>query len=285
MTVHIFGIRHHGPGSARSLLSALETLQPDCILVEGPPDADDLLPLMVQRVDAAARRPADLRPCQHAAAPLIIPLPNFRRNGRRSATGWTRGSRRASWICRSRIAFALMRRCRNAQIANRRKHRGTNETPEDEHRNLLPDGNNGSQPEATAEIDPIRLDPLRALAEAAGYSDSERWWEHHGRAAPRQQRPVRGDSRSHDRPPRSKPRPSIRSTSATKCSAKPTCARPSARRKKPDFSASPSSAAHGTPLPLRTCRPPKTITPCSKGWRRSRRKPPGFPGRMGGWRV
>ena len=46
MTVHIFGIRHHGPGSARSLRQALERLQPDCILVEGPPDADDLLPLM-----------------------------------------------------------------------------------------------------------------------------------------------------------------------------------------------------------------------------------------------
>src|SRR5689334_8129405 len=48
MTVHVLGIRHHGPGSARSVLRALEALQPDCILVEGPPDADDLLPLMMQ---------------------------------------------------------------------------------------------------------------------------------------------------------------------------------------------------------------------------------------------
>jgi hypothetical protein len=43
--VHLFGIRHHGPGSARSLEHALETLQPDCVLIEGPPDADELLPL------------------------------------------------------------------------------------------------------------------------------------------------------------------------------------------------------------------------------------------------
>src|ERR1700683_3824175 len=41
----IFGIRHHGPGSARSLLRALDGLKPDCILVEGPQDADDLIPL------------------------------------------------------------------------------------------------------------------------------------------------------------------------------------------------------------------------------------------------
>src|SRR5690606_18975496 len=45
MSTHIFGIRHHGPGSARSLLNALYDLAPDIVLVEGPPDADDLIPL------------------------------------------------------------------------------------------------------------------------------------------------------------------------------------------------------------------------------------------------
>lgn len=45
MSVHVFGIRHHGPGSARSLLRALEALAPDLVLVEGPPEADALLPL------------------------------------------------------------------------------------------------------------------------------------------------------------------------------------------------------------------------------------------------
>lgn len=47
MSVHIFGIRHHGPGSARSLRGALEALRPDLILVEGPPEADSLLPLIL----------------------------------------------------------------------------------------------------------------------------------------------------------------------------------------------------------------------------------------------
>src|SRR5215211_5163399 len=44
----IFGIRHHGPGSARSLRAALEQLRPDAILVEGPPDAAEVLPLLAQ---------------------------------------------------------------------------------------------------------------------------------------------------------------------------------------------------------------------------------------------
>ena len=43
--IRLFGIRHHGPGSARSLRAALDALNPDCLLIEGPPDADALIPL------------------------------------------------------------------------------------------------------------------------------------------------------------------------------------------------------------------------------------------------
>jgi hypothetical protein len=41
--VEVFGIRHHGPGSARSLVAALVDYQPDAVLIEGPADADPLL--------------------------------------------------------------------------------------------------------------------------------------------------------------------------------------------------------------------------------------------------
>ncbi|MEZ0296924.1 MAG: DUF5682 family protein, partial [Candidatus Methylacidiphilales bacterium] len=43
MSVHLFGIRHHGPGSARAVKSALEALSPDVVLIEGPPDAQDAI--------------------------------------------------------------------------------------------------------------------------------------------------------------------------------------------------------------------------------------------------
>ncbi|GLV59875.1 hypothetical protein KDH_66990 [Dictyobacter sp. S3.2.2.5] len=46
--IHVFGIRHHGPGCARSLRAALEKLKPDILLIEGPPDAQAVLPLMEQ---------------------------------------------------------------------------------------------------------------------------------------------------------------------------------------------------------------------------------------------
>ena len=47
--IHIFGIRHHGPGSDRSVRQALDELRPDCVLVEGPPDADELIPLLAHK--------------------------------------------------------------------------------------------------------------------------------------------------------------------------------------------------------------------------------------------
>ena len=49
MAIRVFGIRHHGPGSARSLLSALDELRPDAVLVEGPSDAEAVLPLMARQ--------------------------------------------------------------------------------------------------------------------------------------------------------------------------------------------------------------------------------------------
>jgi uncharacterized protein DUF5682 len=43
--IAIFGVRHHGPGSARSLRDALTELGPDIVLIEGPPEADGLVEL------------------------------------------------------------------------------------------------------------------------------------------------------------------------------------------------------------------------------------------------
>ena len=44
--VVLLGVRHHGPGSARAVAAALDRYQPDRILIEGPRDADPLIPLV-----------------------------------------------------------------------------------------------------------------------------------------------------------------------------------------------------------------------------------------------
>jgi hypothetical protein len=55
--IQILGVRHHGPGSARSALEALKQQQPDLLLVEGPADAEAILPLLL---DDAMRPPIAL---------------------------------------------------------------------------------------------------------------------------------------------------------------------------------------------------------------------------------
>ncbi|MEV6821085.1 DUF5682 family protein [Nocardiopsis dassonvillei] len=44
--LHVLGVRHHGPGSARAVRAALEEIKPDAVLIEGPPEADALTSLV-----------------------------------------------------------------------------------------------------------------------------------------------------------------------------------------------------------------------------------------------
>ncbi len=53
----LYGIRHHGPGSARSVRAALSGQRPDVVLIEGPPEADGLVALAS---DAQMRPPVAL---------------------------------------------------------------------------------------------------------------------------------------------------------------------------------------------------------------------------------
>src|SRR4028118_2402690 len=45
MSVSVFGIRHHGCGSARSIRRALVELRPDIVLIEGAPEANEIISL------------------------------------------------------------------------------------------------------------------------------------------------------------------------------------------------------------------------------------------------
>lgn len=53
----LLGVRHHGPGSARAVRAALEAAWPRAVLIEGPPEADALIPLAL---DEGMRPPVAL---------------------------------------------------------------------------------------------------------------------------------------------------------------------------------------------------------------------------------
>jgi hypothetical protein len=143
--VHLFGIRHHGPGSAHSLLHALETLDPDIVLIEGPPDANALIPL-------AGR--ADLEP----PVALLIYVPEQPR----SAVLYPFARFSPEWQA---IQFALARGkpVRFIDLPQSARLKVQTDTAEN----------------TEAEEDTLsRGDPLQPMATAAGYSDAERWWDH-----------------------------------------------------------------------------------------------------------
>ncbi len=148
MSVHIFGIRHHGPGSARSLIAALEALQPDSILVEGPPEADPLLPLILHE---QMQPPVALLvyASENPARASFYPFAEFSPEWQALKYGLVAGvpTRFFDLPLTHRLGEEL--RASPAPEAQER--------PSDA---------------------PPHPAPLTALAQAAGYNDFERWWNH-----------------------------------------------------------------------------------------------------------
>src|SRR5215470_6276461 len=85
--ISVLGIRHHGPGSARSVVAALDELAPDCVLVEGPPDADALIDLVG---DEGLRPPVAILVYQPEAPSRAVYYPFARFSPEWQALAWAR---------------------------------------------------------------------------------------------------------------------------------------------------------------------------------------------------
>jgi Family of unknown function (DUF5682) len=137
MTVTVLGVRHHGPGSARSVRAALERLEPDLVLIEGPADADGLVPLVA---DEGMRPPVALMayaaddPGTVAFWPFAVFSPEWQ------ALTWATARGVPVRFCDLPAATVLA---------------------------LRDGGGRGS----------TGRDPIGLLAAAAGYEDPEQWWE------------------------------------------------------------------------------------------------------------
>jgi hypothetical protein len=146
--VTVFGIRHHGPGSAHSLRQALEVLKPDTILVEGPPDAEALLPWLTH---------SDLNP----PVALLIYVPDQpRRSVFYPFAVFSPEWQALKYGLEKNISCRFMDLPQAYQLA-------AQDTSEESAR------------VADATIPTLSaLDPLAWIAESAGYNDPERFWEH-----------------------------------------------------------------------------------------------------------
>ena len=164
MSVHVLGIRHHGPGSARNVRSFLQELKPDIVLVEGPPEADGILQWAVHKelkppVAILCYQPDDP---QHS---VFYPFAEF--SAEWQAITFAKENNIPVRFFDLPIAHSLA-------IEKERREKAAQKT----------DGENAPAPEQlndtsvnAEEAFDIRKDPMSYLAEAAGYEEGEQWWE------------------------------------------------------------------------------------------------------------
>jgi len=140
MTLHLLGIRHHGPGSARSAVSALDLVKPSIVLVESPAETtaafgwigelglDPPVALLGHVVDDPRRA-------------VFAPLASF-------SPEW----QAVRWANEHDVPVEAI----DLPLANTLA--------------------GGHDDRALIEGDAV-IDPLGALAAAAGEPDAERWWD------------------------------------------------------------------------------------------------------------
>ncbi|MDF3301064.1 DUF5682 family protein [Streptomyces sp. K1PA1] len=224
----LLGIRHHGPGSARAVRAALEAARPSAVLIEGPPEADALVPLAA---DAGMRPPVALlaHAVDEPGRSVFWPLAAF-------SPEWVA----LRWALEHEVPVRFIDLPAAHTLAGPPEDTGGPPAAPDGIRAEPPGGTHpgpdgagaigagpggagpdgggaagdpptrpgpgaeqaepqdggaaeaagAAQAEAVdttgttaaeagerAAADPVRVDPLAALARAAGYDDPERWWE------------------------------------------------------------------------------------------------------------
>ncbi|KAA0690598.1 hypothetical protein DTW90_29695 [Neorhizobium sp. P12A] len=171
---HLFGIRHHGPGSAALLKGALDALDPACVLIEGSPEGDAL----IQYAGLVGMKPPLAMlfyAADEAANAVFAPFAEF--SPEWVAIQWALARRRPvrfiDWP--ASVSLALTKAAREEALADLEKKAAEARKSDKEEQ---------AEDLAASEGPARRLDPLDLLAEAAGYGDGETFWngliEQHG---------------------------------------------------------------------------------------------------------
>lgn len=149
--VSYFGVRHHGPGSADSLLKALDALCPVAVLIEGPADATALLPMLADR----AMQPPVALLCYPEDDPLATSFWPF--------AEFSPEYQAVCWAVRNGAALRFIDLPSSARFEPLKAEAAATDDAATE---------TGAEEEAS----PYARDPIGALASAAGYEDGESWW-------------------------------------------------------------------------------------------------------------
>ncbi|WP_245630424.1 DUF5682 family protein [Granulicoccus phenolivorans] len=194
--VRVLGIRHHGPGSARAVRAALAEYRPELVLIEGPPEADALVPLVAD---------PDLRP--------PVALLAYAADQPRLSAFWPFAEfspewQALRWAVEAAVPVRFMDLPATHTLALQAERKqellaaflgedgesggeesGDGDDDAESGDAEAGDAEAGAEPAPTTPAAdtpepgapepgaPIRTDPIAVLARAAGYDDPERWWD------------------------------------------------------------------------------------------------------------
>lgn len=141
--IHLLGIRHHGPGSCRNILQALDRIRPDLILLEGPAEAEALMTFIA---DEQMKPPVALLGYQPDVPQnaVFYPFADF-------SPEW------------QALRYALLEKVALRFFDLPLAHSLAFTTEEEDDREQ-------GEPQLSSR------DPFDWLAQAAGYPDGEAWW-------------------------------------------------------------------------------------------------------------
>ncbi|GAA0692365.1 DUF5682 family protein [Kitasatospora atroaurantiaca] len=168
--VTLLGVRHHGPGSARAVAAALEQLRPDVVLIEGPPEADQIIALagekdMVPPVALLAHAVDD--PAKAAFWPFAVFSPEW--VAVRHAVERDIPVHFIDLPAAHTFALAASPEEAASLVPADSPEEAVSPAPAGSPEEGVPGG-------TSSEGESVQ-DPIGALAEAAGHDDAERWWE------------------------------------------------------------------------------------------------------------
>ncbi|WP_045742011.1 DUF5682 family protein [Actinoplanes rectilineatus] len=162
MPERFYGIRHHGPGSARALLRELDREPPGILLIEGPPEAGDLVRWAA---DDGLRPPVALLgyavddPGRAAFWPFAVFSPEWQA---------------LRWAVRRGVPVRFFDLPYAYRIVAQPEANAPEPEPDQPPQPVDPRGETAAS--GTDQL--LRpMDPIGELAAAAGYDDPERWWE------------------------------------------------------------------------------------------------------------
>ncbi|WP_428240184.1 DUF5682 family protein [Gynuella sp.] len=148
--IHYLGIRHHGPGSAKRLIAALDTLRPSQLLIEGPADCSELMSMLA---DSGMQPPVALLAyaTDNPEHSIYYPFAEF-----------SPEYQACCWAVRHQAELHFIDIPAGIQLAGSRSDEATeNDEP------TAPSNDNQQQ---------LFEDPIAVLARLSGYQDSEAWW-------------------------------------------------------------------------------------------------------------